>query len=108
MTHTLRVVCRPSTCEGFALAGVRSLGAADGTEAAALLRELIGQAGPGVIFVEESLYRALPESLRDALEHRAVPVVIPFPGPRAEAPPSAESELVEMLRVAIGHRVRLR
>jgi len=108
MTHTLRVICRPSTCDGFALAGVHGLGAADGTEAAALLGELMGQAAPGVIFVEESLYRGLPESLHDALEHRAVPVVIPFPGPRAEARPSAESELIEMLRAAIGHRVRLR
>lgn len=108
MTHTLRVVCRPSACDGFALAGVHSLGAADATEAAAVLRELVEQPGSGVIFVEESLYRALPESLRDGLERRAVPIVIPFPGPRAEARPSAESELVEMLRDAIGYRVRLR
>jgi len=108
VTHTLRVVCRPSTCQGFALAGVHGLAAADGTEAAAVLRELIGQPGPGVIFVEDALYHALPEALRDTLEHRAVPVVIPFPGPRSGAPPSIESELVEMLRQAIGHRVRLR
>jgi vacuolar-type H+-ATPase subunit F/Vma7 len=108
MTHTLRVVCRPSLCDGFALAGVHGLGAADGTEAAVLLDELIGQSEPGVIFVEESLYDALPESQRDALAHRALPVVIPFPGPRVGERPSAESELVEMLRIAIGHRVRLR
>lgn len=108
MTHLLRVVCRPSTSVGFALAGVHGIGAADATEAAAVLRELSARSEPGVIFVEESLYRALPESLRGALEHRAVPLVIPFPGPRAEAGPSAESELVEMLQAAIGHRVRLR
>lgn len=108
MTHTLRVVCRPGVCDGFALAGVRALGAADASEAGAVLRELISQPEPGVVFVEEPLYRALPESLRDQLEHRAVPLVIPFPGPRSEAGPSAESELVEMLRAAIGHRIRLR
>jgi len=108
VTHTLRVICRPGLCDGFALAGVHGLGAADAVEAAAVLRGLIGQPEPGVIFVEESLYGALPETLRDAVEHRAVPVVIPFPGPRAEARPSAESELVEMLRAAIGYRVRLR
>jgi vacuolar-type H+-ATPase subunit F/Vma7 len=108
MTHTLRVVCRPSLCDGFALAGVHALGAADGTEASAVLRELVGQPEPGVIFVEEALYRALPEPVRNTLERRAVPVVVPFPGPRGEARPSIESELVEMLRAAIGHRVRLR
>lgn len=108
MTHNLRVVCRPSSCVGFALAGVRGVGAADGTEAAAVLTELASEPEPGVIFVEESLYEALPEALRSALERRSVPLVIPFPGPRAEARPSAESELVEMLQAAIGHRVRLR
>jgi vacuolar-type H+-ATPase subunit F/Vma7 len=108
MTHTLRVVCRPGTCDGFALAGVHGLTAVDGVEAAAILGQLVEQPEPGVIFVEEVLYGALPETLRADLEHRAVPVVIPFPGPRSGAQPSAEHELVEMLRVAIGHRVRLR
>jgi vacuolar-type H+-ATPase subunit F/Vma7 len=108
MTHTLRVVCRPSVCDGFALAGVHALGATDATEAAAVLRELAAQPEPGVIFVEEALYRGLPETLRTTLERRAVPVVVPFPGPRGEARPSIENELVEMLRTAIGHRVRLR
>jgi len=107
-TRSLRVICRPSTCDGFALAGVHALPATDGTEAAAVLRELANAPGPGVIFVEESLYRALPDALRVGFERRAVPVVIPFPGPRAGRVPSAEHELVEMLRLAIGHRVRLR
>jgi vacuolar-type H+-ATPase subunit F/Vma7 len=61
-----------------------------------------------VIFVEESLHRALPEKLRAALERRVLPMVVPFPGPRTEPGPSVEEELVEMLRSAIGHRVRLR
>ncbi len=109
MMHTLRIVCRPSLCDGFALAGVRALPAADAVEAAAVLRALAEQLEPGIVFVEESLHRGLPESLRDALERRPLPVVIPFPGPRSDAgPPSVEGELVEMLRGAIGHRVRLR
>lgn len=108
MTHTLHVVCRPSVCDGFALAGVHALAAIDGVEAAAVLRELVARAEPGVVFVEESLHAALPEALRASLEQRAVPVVIPFPGPRSGPRPSAEEQLVEMLRVAIGHRVRLR
>lgn len=108
MTHTLRVVCHPSGCDGFALAGVRALGAADATEATAVLGELLSQPEPGVVFVEERLYRALPESLRESLEQRITPVVIPFPGPGGEERPTAESELSDMIRTAIGHRVRLR
>ena len=108
MTHTLHVVCRPSTCNGFALAGVHGLAASDGDEAGAVLRALVEQTGPGVVFVEESLYEALPDTLRTSLAQRVVPVVIPFPGPRSSARPSAEHRLVEMLRVSIGHRIRLR
>lgn len=108
MTYRLRVVCRPGSCDGFALAGVHALAAADGVEAAAEIRALLEQPDVGVLFVEEPLYRALPATLRDALEHRAIPVVVPFPGPRVGAPPSVEAELVEMLREAIGYRVRLR
>jgi len=108
VSHTLRVICRPGTRSGFALAGVHGIAAADGIEAAAVLSELIGRPEPGVVFVEEPLYRALPETLRVAVEHRAVPIVLPFPGPRDGERPSVESELIEMLRVAIGHRVRLR
>ena len=108
MSHTLRVVCRPAVCDGFALAGVRALPAVDGTEAAATLARLIEQPELGVVLVEEVLYRALPRERHDALERRALPVVVPFPGPRAGARPSAEVELVNLLRDAIGYRVRLR
>jgi vacuolar-type H+-ATPase subunit F/Vma7 len=109
MTHSVRVVCRPAVRDGFALAGVRSVPAVDASEAAAVLAGLVEQSDTGVVLVEESLYRALPEELRDSLEHRTVPVVVPFPGPRAAGErPSAEADLVELLRSAIGYRVRLR
>jgi vacuolar-type H+-ATPase subunit F/Vma7 len=108
VNHSLRVVCRPSSCDGFALAGVHALGAADPTEAAAVLAALVSQPEPGVVFVDETLYRGLPEPLRESLESRIVPMVIPFTGLRAAAGGSAEIELAEMIRTAIGHRVRLR
>jgi vacuolar-type H+-ATPase subunit F/Vma7 len=106
--HTLRVVCRPASREGFALAGVRALPAGDARECARLLARLVEEPEPGVLLVEDDLYRALPDELREQLERRAVPVVVPFPGPQREEAPPAEVELVEMLRRAIGYRVRLR
>jgi vacuolar-type H+-ATPase subunit F/Vma7 len=107
MTGTLRVLCRPAVCDGFTLAGVRVISATDAVEAAALLPRLCDDPKLGVIFVEEILYRNLPESLQRSLEHRAIPVVVPFPGPRTGAELSSEAELVEMLRRVIGYRVNL-
>jgi vacuolar-type H+-ATPase subunit F/Vma7 len=106
--YTLRVVCRPALQEGFALAGVRALPAADARECARLLERLVAEPETGVLLVEDALYRALPDEVREPLERRAVPVVVPFPGPQREEAPAAEVELVEMLRRAIGYRVRLR
>jgi vacuolar-type H+-ATPase subunit F/Vma7 len=108
MTHALRVVCRPAASDGFALAGVRCVPAADATETAAVVSRLAEEGSLGVLLVEDVLYRALPEELREGLERRPLPVVIPFPGPAREEQPSAEAELVELLRHAIGYRVRLR
>jgi vacuolar-type H+-ATPase subunit F/Vma7 len=108
MTHTLRVVCRPASLEGFALAGVRALPVGDPRECASVLEQLVAGPETGVLLVEDDLYRALPEELRERLERRPVPVVVPFPGPPREEAPAAEVELVEMLRRAIGYRVRLR
>jgi vacuolar-type H+-ATPase subunit F/Vma7 len=108
MTHTLRVLCRPDSLEGFALAGVRAVPAGDSPEAAREIEQLLSDPDLGVLLVEDSLYGALPGEVRERLERRAVPVVVPFPGPQREAQPSAEAELVELLRRAIGYRVRLR
>lgn len=109
MTEAVRVVCRPAVRDGFGLAGVRAIPAIDAVDAAAVIERLAAQPGTGVVLVEEPLYRALPEILRDALERRSTPIVVPFPGPqRAWDRPSAESDLVEVLRGALGYRVRLR
>lgn len=108
MTHTLRVVCQPSIAEGFSLAGVHSVSANDATEAAAVLKRLVNRPEVGVLLVEDELYSGLPESVRENLERCALPVVVPFPGPRRGESPSAEEILVETLRRAIGYRLRLR
>lgn len=109
MAHQVCVVCQPAVQIGFALGGVRALPAVDGADAGAVLGRLLEQPGTGVVLVEDSLYRALPDELRRRLERRALPIVVPFPGPEQVGErPSAEAELVELLRGAIGYRVRLR
>ena len=108
MSPVLRVVCRPAIADGFALAGVRALAAADALEAARVIDVLLEAPEVGVVLVDQALHDGMPEERRRALEDRALPVVVPFPGPRREEGPPPESELLDLLRRAIGYRVRLR
>jgi vacuolar-type H+-ATPase subunit F/Vma7 len=65
-------------------------------------------AGLGVLLVEDSFYHALPPLARRTMARRPLPMVVPFPGPAWSALPEApESFIAELLRQAIGYRVRL-
>lgn len=109
MRYRVQVIGRPHTASGFALAGFPAIEAP--TEAEGVARTIGAAADPtiGVLLVEETIYSALPEMARQALGRRPLPMVIPFPAaariPEHEA---AEAYLVEILRQAIGYRVRLR
>lgn len=106
---TVRAVCQPDVAAGFALAGVPTVEAADIEEAAAALRRLLDTPGVGVVLVQESVYDALAPEERRALGRRPLPMVVPFPGPVwGEALVGPEAQIVEILRQAIGYRVRLR
>jgi vacuolar-type H+-ATPase subunit F/Vma7 len=108
MTHGVRVLCRSGTAAGFALAGLVPDIADDESAAEAALRTLLRRAEVGVVLLEEPLYRSLAPDLRTAVDRVAQPVVVPFPGPAWRAAASAEEQVVELLRRAIGYRVRLR
>ena len=107
MTHTVRVLSRPATAAGFALAGLVAE-TADEVGVDTALRALLQRRDLGVILLEESLHAALAPDLRSLVDRVAQPVVVPFPGPAWRAAPSAEEQVVELLRRAIGYRVRLR
>lgn len=107
MRRTVSVVCSPGVAPGFALAGIGVLPAAGGRDAAQRLDGLAD--GPtGVVFIEDRLYHDLPPEARQRLARRAEPIVLPFPGPSDLGRVSAEEYVVELLRRAIGYRVRLR
>lgn len=104
----VRVWCRPATAPGFALAGLRVDELPDPEEARSRLVALLSRGEPGVLLLEEALFETLPDEVRMAVERAPMPVIIPFPGPTWTRPPSAEERVVELLRRAIGYRVRLR
>ena len=108
MNLAVRVLAQPGLSAGFGLAGMPAIDVASPGDAAARLAGMIDDPSIGVILIEESLHRALPDDLRRAVDRRALPMVVPFPGITAVAEPAAESYIIELLRQVIGYRVRLR
>ena len=108
MSSTLGVLCRPALAPGFALAGVAAevLDPAEPFETA--WARFRGRADVSVVLIEDAIYDALPDDWRARLDRSAHPVVVPFPGPTWQAMPSAEARVIELLRRAIGYRVKLR
>ncbi len=108
MKARVRVLARPAVALGFALAGVPTL-ALEGDPAIQKLESLLRDPAAGILLVEESIWQALPEASRLASSGRPLPLVVPFPSP-SWAPPeeTALGYVAEILRQAIGYRVRLR
>ncbi len=108
MSDRVRVLCRPGIAAGFRLAGLRPDLAEDDTEGAGRLAALLEDPAAGVVLVQEDFYSALPESQRRTLARRPLPMVVPFPAPSAAlAAPAPDAFIAELLRQAIGYRVRI-
>jgi vacuolar-type H+-ATPase subunit F/Vma7 len=100
----VQVICRPELAAGFALAGITPVVLQQSSEVLAQLKSAAGRGETGVILVQDDL---LPDD-RDAAKRTALPMVVPFPGPRSlEALESPAAYVAEILRRAIGYRVRL-
>ncbi len=103
----MRVVCRPEIAPGFELAGLRVDTAVGAAALRAHLARLAQDPTVGIVLVEEDLHRALPAEFVQRLERTQRPLVAPFPGPRFGPSETAEEAVLELLRRAIGYRVRL-
>lgn len=109
MGYGVRVVCRPEVAAGFALAGLSTVEAGTPEDGAGRTLALVSQPEIGVILVEDRFYEALTDDVQKEVGRRILPMVVPFSGPVwGEKAESAESHIVEILRQAIGYRVRLR
>lgn len=104
----VRIVCRPEFSAGFALAGLRVETADDAAAAAETVRRLAADPRTGVVLVDEALYSALPRDLIGRLDRAALPILAPVPGPRWDERRAAEAYVMDILRQAIGYRVRPR
>ncbi|MCE9579615.1 MAG: hypothetical protein K8W52_41225 [Deltaproteobacteria bacterium] len=111
MKAPIHAICRREVALGLALAGIAPIEAATGAEAATAIAGLAHEpAHGGIVLIEQALHDALPLSTRRALRRAGEPILMPFPGPAADlaAGPAPEDELMEILRRAVGYRMRLR
>ncbi len=106
--NALRVIAGPVAAAGFALAGIQVVEAADAADGAALIRAHAARPDAGMLLVQEDFLQAVSAAERQEMMGRASPIIVPFPAPSwAEALVPAESYVLELLRRAIGYRVRL-
>lgn len=103
----MQVVCRPELAPGFAAAGLPVHEVSD--TAAPAVADIGADRQVGVILIDEAIYAALPSEARRRLDRRAMPMLVPFPAPTwRERPGAAEEYIIQLLRQAIGYRVKLR
>jgi vacuolar-type H+-ATPase subunit F/Vma7 len=109
MNATVHVICTPDVAPGIALAGIAPLVADSGQAAANRLQMIAPEpARGGIVLIEQALYDKLPPGLRRQLRRDGTPIVMPFPSPGLPTGGPPEQELLDILRRAIGYRVRLR
>lgn len=101
------IVCRPELAPALRLTGF-PLDVCDLPDAALCVRNLADDPRVGMLLVDDLLFRALPPELMQKLDRKGTPIVTPLPAPRFEQAGLAEEYVLEILRQAIGYRVRPR
>ena len=104
----VRVVSRPELANGYGLAGLSVTTAKDAAAAAAAVVRVASEKDVGVVLVDEELHRGLPRELMRRVDRHGLPMVIAVPSPRWDERSGAEAYILDILRQAIGYRVRMR
>jgi vacuolar-type H+-ATPase subunit F/Vma7 len=106
-TGAARAVAGPAIAPGFALVGIAVDVVPAGGDLGAALTRAAGREGTSVVLVEDRLYDTLPPELRRRWDRSVVPVIVPFPSPGPEDERAQGDRIVDLIRRAIGYRVRL-
>ena len=104
----VRVVSRAARASGYGLAGLPVTTAEDAARATAAVARLAAEKDVGIVLVDEELHRGLPRDLMQRLDRQGLPIVIAVPAPRWDQRNEAEDYILDILRQAIGYRVRAR
>lgn len=106
MRHDVRVFCSPELAPGFVLAGATVEPISDPLKMREALERWAQDPRAGVALIEESLHRSLPDEVLVRISRRGIPILTAFPGPKWAEKDAAESYVLQILRRAIGYRVR--
>jgi len=103
------VLCGPESAPGIGLAGIEPVVIEDRATIGSALERLLapGPDRPLVLLVEEELHAAIPPLWWRRLARDPALVVVPFPSAHAAAAAAPDAYVRELLRQAIGYRVRL-
>lgn len=107
MELSVRILSSPEVAAGFALSGIR-VDAVEDAAAADALRRLADDPDVGVVLIEERLRKGVPGELQARIDRKGWPIVVAFPSPAWTGPSAAEEYVLELLRQAVGYRVRPR
>jgi vacuolar-type H+-ATPase subunit F/Vma7 len=109
MTYRIRIVGRQGHVAGFAGAGLPTSIVAPDSTGLGVIQDLVETPDIGVVLVTQDVYDAVAPALERWLSRKPLPMVVPIPNPQwRDRAGSAESHIVELLRRAIGYRVRVR
>ena len=104
----VRVVSRAELAAGFDLAGLSVTRAENVAATAEAILRWTADSDVGIVLVDDGLYRALPREVLARLDRKGLPIVAPVPSPRWDDRSEAEAYILEILRQAVGYRVRPR
>ncbi|MBL0172033.1 MAG: V-type ATP synthase subunit F [Gemmatimonadaceae bacterium] len=111
MKLLVRAATSPALAPGLRLAGLLVDEISPGDEATTVGERLelaANRADTGILLIEHTVFDAAPDVIKRALEKRALPIIVPIPGAAfVPAERGAEDYILDLLRRAIGYRVRL-
>ena len=107
MKYAARVIAGPELAAGFRLAGLPVVEALSPFEGVQAIQALARAGDVGLLLVEEPILAELSDLDRQSLLRRPIPIIVPVPRPSWAESAQADAYILELLRRAIGYRVRL-
>ena len=104
----VEVVSRPELAAGFALAGIEATRVCDSAAATEIVGRLAVDPAVAIVLVDQVLYDGVPRDVRERWDRHGTALIVPVPPPAWDRPGDADAYILDILRQAIGYRVRPR